>query len=295
MNSHCKLVNTLSASELKALPACVASTRTWSDVMKIKKFIAVLIVLGCSQTTHSNAAQVFVVEPPPKSAANAPPTMTLLNGVENAQVTLVAIPGGEGRIGLNETSTGTRAATAVMLNNLTRADFATSRFNIVIFDSPYDIYPYNMRRSADHLDRIESVVRYYKAKFNKPVWLLGHSWGSVSVTEFINKSSENRALLAGLITSASLHEIEIKDGVNMPVLFLHHEQDDCRETPYSYAQKNFEKTKALNKGVTEFATVKGGDSRGNPCRDGRHMFFGAYEEAAKLIDQFIKRNSVTGE
>jgi len=257
--------------------------------------ISALFLLGCIQTTLAGAAQVFVVDPPQKGAADAPPTMTLLYGVNDPQVTLVAIPGGEGRIGLKETSTGTRNPTALMLSNLTRADFATSRINVAIFDSPRDIYPYNLRRGADHQDRIDSVVRYYKTKFNKPVFLLGHSWGSVSVTEFINRSPENRGLLAGVITSASLYEIEIKDGVNMPVLFLHHEQDDCRETQYGYAQKNFEKAKAANKAVTEFATVKGGDQRGAPCRDGRHMFFGAHEEAAKLIDQFIKRNSVTAE
>lgn len=221
--------------------------------------------------------------------------MTLLYGVENPQATVIAIPGGEGRLGFKETTTGTRNQTALMLENLTRAGFSPLRTSVVIFDSPYEIFPYALRRSADHLDRIESVIRYYKKKLNTPIWLLGHSWGSVSVTEFVNRSPDARTLLAGVITSGSKYEIEIQNSVNMPILFLHHEQDGCQGTPYGYAQRNFEKAKSTNRSVTELATVKGGQPRGDPCRDGRHMYFGAYEEAARFVEQFIMRNNAAGE
>jgi hypothetical protein len=35
--------------------------------------------------------------------------------------------------------------------------------------------------------------------------------------------------------------------------------------------------------------VKGGESRGDPCRDGKHMYYGAYEEAARQLAGFIGR------
>lgn len=237
------------------------------------------------------AAQVFAIDPPQNSKAGAPTTMTLLHSVENPQVTIIGIPGGEGHLGLTETSTSVRNQTALMLQNLAKPGFSALRTNVVIFDSPYEIFPHNLRRSADHQDRIESVVRFYKNKFNTPIWLLGHSRGSVSVTEFINRSPEARSLLAGVITSGSLWKIEVKDGVNLPILFLHHEQDGCKETPYSYAQRIFAKTASTKEGVMEFATVRGGQERGNPCRDGHHMYLGAYEDAARLVEQFIARNN----
>ena len=221
--------------------------------------------------------------------------MTLLYSVEAPQVTIIGIPGGEGRVGLSETSTRVRNQTALMLENLAKPGFSALRTNVVIFDSPHEIFPHNLRRSADHIDRMESVIRYYKNKFNAPVWLLGHSMGSVSVTEFINRSAEARLLLAGVVTSGSVYHIEIKDGANLPILFLHHEQDGCKESQYSYAQKKFAAFKATNQGITEFAVVKGGQERGNPCRDGHHMYLGAYDEAASLVEQFISRNTPAGE
>ena len=147
---------------------------------------------------------------------------------------------------------------------------------------------------TEHLDRIESVVRYYRKKFNTPVWLLGHSNGSISVTEFINRSAEARSLVAGIITSGSRYEIEVQDGVNLPVLFLHHERDGCKDTPYSYAKSNSEKARSRNKGVTELSTVKGGEEKGDPCRDGRHMYLGAYEEAARFVEQFVTQHHPAG-
>ena len=59
----------------------------------------------------------------------------------------------------------------------------------VFFDSPYPMartsaYPAS-RASADHQRRIESVVTFYEERFGKPVWLMGHSNGSISIAEFI--------------------------------------------------------------------------------------------------------------
>ena len=261
----------------------------------MKRLLLTAMTLLLLRAGAAWAAQAIAVDPPKNSQAGAPPTMTLLYSVETAQVTIIAIPGGEGHLGLTEASTRVRNQTAQMLETLMKPDFSALRANVVIFDSPYEIFPHNLRRSADHLDRIESVIRFYKDKFNTPVWLLGHSMGSVSVTELINKSPEARALLAGVIASASVYQIEIGDSVNLPILFLHHEQDGCKESPRSYAQRNFATTKSTNKSTTEFAMVKGGQERGNPCRDGYHMYLGAHDAAARLLEQFISRNNPVGE
>jgi hypothetical protein len=90
--------------------------------------------------------------------------------------------------------------------------------------------------------------------------------------------------------SGSRFDIEIKAGIHMPVLFLHHVQDACIATPYTNAKSNFSKTKTLNKGNTEFLTVTGGESKGEPCRDGYHMYHGSYDMAAEHIAKFILRH-----
>ncbi len=251
--------------------------------------VAMLLTLFCLHAPQAPAAQVIALDAPRNSASDSPRTMTLVYEAANAQLTIVVVTGGEGRLRFTESTTGTRQDTVVMLLNLRRADFSKVRANLVVFDSPYDVGTFSDRRSADHLDRIESVIALYKDKFNVPVWLFGHSNGSLSITEFINKP-ERRALVAGLITSGSRNEINISTGVNLPILFVHYERDGCRSTQYSSAQRNFDQAKSRNQSVTALATITGGEERGDPCRDGRHMYFSAHEEAAKAVGQFLSDN-----
>ena len=232
---------------------------------------------------------VLAATPIAVGGPDEPPTFTLLYEVENPQITLVAILGGEGRVGINETSTDTRNQTAQMLKNFSRRDFTNLRVNVVVFDSPVELYPPAVRAGAEHLDRIVSVVRFYKSKFNVPVWLLGHSNGTISVVEYLKKRQATMPV-AGAVLSGSVYSIELDEGISIPLLFLHHEYDQCGNTPFSHARSHFEKAAKSNKAATELLTVKGGEARGDPCRDGKHMYFGAYEEAAGQLAGFIGRN-----
>lgn len=224
----------------------------------------------------------------PQGNSNEPPTFTLLYEVENPQITLVTILGGEGRVGIRETSTDTRTQTAQMLKHLTRKDFTNLRINVAVFDSPIELYPHTLRSRADHLDRIASVVEFYKSKFKVPVWLLGHSNGSISVNEYL-KRKQATAPVSGAVFSASVYHIELNEGSAIPILFLHHEDDQCRNTPFRYAKSHFGEATKSNKEVTELLTVRGGEAKGDPCRDGKHMYYGAYEEAARQLEGFINR------
>lgn len=240
----------------------------------------------------SHAASAFpatpVPIPAPAGSSNASPTFTLLYGVENPQLTLLIVLGGEGRVGINEASTGTRNQTAQMAQILTRKDFAPLRVNVVVFDSPVELYPPRVRAESDHLDRVESAVRYYQDRFKVPVWMLGHSNGTISTTEYLARKQATTPV-AGAVLSGSVYQISLKDGMNLPLLFLHHEEDGCRNTPFSHATRNFQQARNFNKAVTELLVVKGGQEQGDPCRNGKHMYLGAYEEAARQLADFLVR------
>jgi hypothetical protein len=253
------------------------------QIMHSHARVLFLLALSC-------AGSVLAATPIPVAApqSNEPPTFTLLYEVEDPQITLVTILGGEGRVGINESSTDTRNQTTQMVKNLTRKDFTNLRVNVVVFDSPTELYPPAIRSGANHLDRIVSVVQFYKAKFNVPVWLLGHSNGSISVTEYLKKKLATAAVSAAVL-SGSVYSIELNDSMAIPLLFLHHEDDQCRNTPFRYAMSHFEEATKLNKAATELLMVKGGESRGDPCRDGKHMYYGAYDEAARQLAVFIGR------
>jgi alpha-beta hydrolase superfamily lysophospholipase len=161
---------------------------------------------------------------------------------------------------------------------------------VVIFDSPLFLQGISARSNNDHLGRIESVVKYYKNKFNLPVWLFGHSDGSISVSEYLNGSNESNKLLAGGILSAGRDETRVTKDWKTPALVLHHEKDACDVTTFGGAQRYFTRIKEKNTSATEFATVVGGISSGAPCSTGYHMYEGAFGETLGLIEDFMAKH-----
>jgi hypothetical protein len=216
------------------------------------------------------------------------PTFSLLYEYEKARATMVVILGGEGRIGVHEKTRGTKTQTALMTTLLTDPSFSKNPINVVIFDSPAPLTPVHLRYGPDHLDRIRSVISFYKARYSHPIILLGHSNGSTSVSEYFNKYAQSPEI-AGLVVSASKADLTLKPPLSVPVLFLHHADDQCRLTMFSSASRSFERVKSLNTKFTGLAVVKGGESSGDPCRDGKHMYFGAYDEAARFVEEFIQK------
>ncbi len=254
-----------------------------------------MIILKCTVVSVMfwivAAAQAATPIPVPFGAAEDKnsPTFSLLYEYEKARATMVVILGGEGRIGVHEKTRGTKTQTALMATLLAEPTFSQNPINVVIFDSPTPLTPVHLRSGQDHLDRIRSVISFYKARFNHPIILLGHSNGSTSVSEYFNKYAQSPEI-AGLVVSASKADLTLKPPLSVPVLFLHHADDQCRLTMFSSASRNFERVKALNTKFTGIAVVRGGESSGDPCRDGKHMYFGAYDEAARFVNDFIQQH-----
>jgi pimeloyl-ACP methyl ester carboxylesterase len=132
-------------------------------------------------------AQVIQVEPTNKGFFASPlPTTTFLFEAADARGTLIFIPGGEGRVGMRPGMTANHGYFSayhfnVMLRSLAELS-GGARFNVVIFDSPVDLHNAQhwsgARTTAEHLSRVEDVIRHYRAQLGKPVWLMGHSLGS---------------------------------------------------------------------------------------------------------------------
>jgi pimeloyl-ACP methyl ester carboxylesterase len=171
----------------------------------------------------------------------------------------------------------------------------SGQFNVVIFDNPTVLpqstkYTYPASRGGlDHLVRIDSVVNHYQKLLNKPIWLLGHSNGAASITEYYKKIQKNKKedSIAGLIYSAAIHGSEFNSNTLLPVLFLHHENDGCDVTTIQQATKVYEKLKLQGNVKTDFSVVRGGFAESkDACLSGFHMYFGAEKETADLIDKF---------
>lgn len=265
----------------------------------------VLAALSVSLVLNASAAyaQAISVDATYKGLfSSSEPTMTFLFESKDAKGTLVFIPGGEGRRGIKPEWTVSHGYFvtyhfSVMLRSLGNPAATSGQFNVVFFDSPADLLIKGHwsaeRASADHLSRIEDVVRHYKEKLGKPVWVMGHSMGSISITEFYKRLQGNKSegLVAGLILSGGQNGTSFNyETTKLPVLVLHHENDACEGNTVGHAKRVYTRLRDAGNTLAELAIITSGSSQGgNPCRSGYHMYFGAGPDVAMALDQFMSK------
>jgi len=267
----------------------------------VRRYSGAMVARRIAVLSLAAATPAFAeVIPIPQGARGGVPTQTLHWESADARATLVLIPGGAGQLGLKQTQTDTRHAFYQSLKKLTDTTAGTPGIDVVLFDSPdsMDINPGGYpasRAAADHLSRIGAVVRFYKQKTGKPVWLMGHSNGAVSITEFLryDDAEKSPAQVSGLVVSGARKGAYFDARpVGLPVLFLHHERDGCANADPRASVGNFEHVKKTNTSVTEFRFVKGGQpGGGSPCSSGYHMYRGAETEMTDALRSFILSNS----
>lgn len=247
-------------------------------------------------STPALAQTVVTVEP---TLAGKPfssdKTRTFLWESKKPAATLIFLPGGDGRIGLTDSTTSLSGPFEVGLRPLSDHRSASGRLNVVVVDSPSTLhegtqYP-TSRAQSEHLMRIESVVLYYKERLGRPIWIMGHSNGAVSATEFYKYLQKNKkeSLVAGIVYSAARHFADFSSATtNLPVLFLHHEKDGCFATTLAASKEVFARLKKVDAAKVEFVTIKGGTTApGHPCTSGYHMYHGAGYEVYTAIDAFM--------
>jgi hypothetical protein len=246
--------------------------------MKLNQLIACIWVLMSSMAY----AQVFDV--PYK---DDPPTRTLLTPVKNAKAVVLLFPGGGGVLRLQDDGSTTNSHTFVRSKDL----WAQYSIDSVLVDTPYDLGAgmRNSRSIRDHQQRILNVVNYYKEKLGLPVWIFGHSMGTVSVTEFVNGGREKERLLAGVIVAGTYRSATIDSDVTLPVMAIHHVDDGCATTPFVSSERIIEgRSKQV---VSQFVQIDGGLSEGDVCGSKAYHGFNQKEpDFIKAAAQFILKN-----
>ena len=213
---------------------------------------------------------------------------------KNPKALILFIPGGDGFIGLKPNDQDNKRAFVQTLKRITDPSQTSGRLDLVLLDSPSPLSPnqrYPADRTAkDHMIRIESAILFYKQKTGLPVWLLGHSNGGISLSEFVQYAQKNNKLnlISGVIASGVRNESDFDPPINFPMLFIHNKNDGCNNTSPETAYKTYQHVKKFNQSTTEYISVESGQSQsGNPCTSGFHMNFGADDEYANDIEKFI--------
>jgi hypothetical protein len=245
-------------------------------------------IVGCCVSFASSAfSQVIPVEFLSAGFFGARQTMTMLHESSDAALTVVVVMGHPGSFGLKAGDSFVKNTTARMMRDLVYRP--KIKAHVVILDSPAPLHGVGARSSKDHLDRMDSVLKFYEDKLKVPIWLFGHSDGSISVSEYMNRPNTSRRSVSGVILSAGRDETRIKEDWKIPALVIHHEKDGCDVTTFNGAQRYFKQIQQTNTAAVEFAAVVGGVSSGPPCSTGHHMYEGAFGETLGLIEDFLSQ------
>lgn len=256
----------------------------------LKTGFVVLSFILCN-TGHCDGLQ-FINAPKSLFGSKDPTTIYTFSN-PNARATIIFFPGGDGSFKINDNIKNHRGLPRMLQM------IADAGYNVVFVDSPYPLlesgpggYP-AMRDSGDHLDRMDSVLKHHQGQ-NLPIWLMGHSNGSFTVSSFFRRlQKEHRTKeISGIILSGTRNVAKFQDSMDTNVVFVHHEKDGCVNTLYRDAVNNYNKVKSVNQGSTAFITITGGSGGGipggnglpsGPCYSGYHMYYDAHTETVQNI------------
>ena len=263
----------------------------------MKKLVAIIVL----SLTLSNATLANVVPcNEPKCNKKDHSTLTRFIGAteKNNKPILVWLSGGSGQ----------RLSTHPLSE-------LEGKYDLVVMFNPYDISRNSQNRSdgyapvaykPDQADRIKSIIKFYKEKYQKDIWLGGQSFGAARTLAYLSASPDNSKLISGaILTGTAVGSYKnnvikvpfkkIKD-LNIPIAIIHHIGDVCDTSHFKTAKKVQEKIEKINSGKTEFIPIEAGslpkDTKcGGKGRNARnHMFEDSKKELAQSVINFIDIN-----
>lgn len=221
-------------------------------------------------------------------SSSDPTTVMLWNDPKEKNL-VVFLPGGDGSFKMD------RVWYRPYMNGIGKVATIIPNASGAMVNSPYSLgHTYNAsgRFTDSHIARTINALEVLKQKTEKPIWIWGHSNGSISALEVYAKLEKmgNVGLIEGVILTGARDIIRLPKNMNVPFLFVHHQADACADTPLWAAQKNYEKLKGISSARNQFSIITTYiPPAGNPCLTGVHMFDNAYDELAQIISDFISQ------
>lgn len=211
-----------------------------------------------------------------------------------ATATLILLPGGDagtGKIVDDKPGSGNFLSRS-------RAEFFDANFNVMVVYRASDLkhLEYDRRVSKEHIDELAQVISFAKKNFDKPIWLVGTSRGTVSATATAIALGEKEVqglVLTSSVTSKKTGAIATQNiaGLKIPTLVVHHKNDACIVcVPYE-ASRIISNLKSAP--VKKFIMIEGGSNpEGDPCEAKHwHGFINYEKETVKAITDWIKNPS----
>lgn len=240
-------------------------------------------LLLCARLAFAQAPQV--VDLPTRPGVTQ--RMLVLQPTEVLSV-VVLLPGGLGRPGIASDGSLRRGDNFLVR---TRAVFAQRGHAAVVVDAPSDReggLGGDFRESTEHAADLGAVITWARARFGKPVWLVGTSRGTHSAAHaalslagpaapdgiVLSSTVLARGRAGGPTNARPVAEMDLAR-VQLPVLVVHHEQDPCAVCP---PERLPELMARLPRERSRLITFRGGRSEGAACEPFSHHGFNGIED-----------------
>jgi hypothetical protein len=152
--------------------------------------------------------------------------------------TVILLAGGSGRLKIFDNGSIRNEGNFLVRS---RSLFAQQGFATIVLDAPSDQaggMTVNFRESADHVADLAAAIAWARAKWGKPVWLVGTSRGTQSAAHAAVALAGDARGPDGIVLTSSILARSKRDGgtpvqeqaldkLKIPVLVVHHENDPC--------------------------------------------------------------------
>ena len=259
----------------------------------------ILVLLLTLLSSHTLFAEQLVEVESPRGVTQK----FLLIQPDNPKAAVILFAGGKGALKLYKGAFGGSGMNWGKNNFLvrTRKDFARHGLMVATVDAPSDHQGKKgmlggFRSSQDHVQDIDAVIAKLREFADVPVWLVGTSRGTESVTNIAITSQQRPH---GLILTSSM---TVGDGkgravtdfdlsqIAIPTLITHHANDGCRKTQPGHVDGI--KNGLGNAPVVEIRMFSGGREQSKPCKAmSYHGYLGIEDEVVDTIATFVLANS----
>ncbi|MEO1767189.1 alpha/beta hydrolase [Thiobacter aerophilum] len=173
--------------------------------------------------------------------------------------------------------------------------FAQQGLVVAVIDKPSDLAGLSgQRQTAQHVADVRAVMRWLRAQYQLPVWLVGTSRGTQSAAYVATAlagdadSPDGLVLTSTILTDSKDRPVPAMalDRLALPVLVVHHEKDGCEHCRPSELAALMDKLPGtLRKDLVMFS---GGVTRGDPCGAyAYHGFNGIEQDVVGRIGAWI--------
>jgi len=211
----------------------------------------------------------------------------VVNSSPLSKTALILFPGGDGADHVKLESAQVKLSKNFIVR--TADTYVRNGFTTVIVNSSRALTD-TYRVSTDQAKHIQVMLDELTRMGVERFYLVGTSRGTLSVASLAMKLTDPH--LKGIILTSSMASISRLDlpRIKVPVLFVHHVDDKCNQTPYREAK---DLSQAVSKSVkVTFVDVTGGlPPQTGPCQAlSAHGFFGVEDTATQAILTWVRGN-----